>query len=125
LIRTSIPSGYDFEDEYGYVRAVRVGDMVFVSGTTARAGALGGDAYAQTTAAIDLIAAALSEGGAELRHVVRTVVYVLDLADTPRVARAHREAFGASPPASTLVQVSALTPVGARVEVEATAVVHD
>jgi enamine deaminase RidA (YjgF/YER057c/UK114 family) len=60
-----------------------------------------------------------------MHHVVRTVVYVLDLADTEHVARAHSEAFYQIRPASTLVQVSALTPASARVEIEAMAVIHD
>jgi enamine deaminase RidA (YjgF/YER057c/UK114 family) len=124
-IRKNVPSGYPFEDSYGYARAVRVGDFVFVSGTTARSPLLEGDAYAQMTGAIKTIAAALDEAGAALRHVVRTVVYVVDMADVDHVARAHREAFGDSRPASTLVQVAALTPANARVEVEVTAMVHD
>jgi enamine deaminase RidA (YjgF/YER057c/UK114 family) len=125
LTRTNFSSGYPFEDVYGYSRAVRVGDQVFVSGTTARAHHLEGDAYQQMIAAIATVAAALGEAGAELRHVVRTVVYVVDLADIHAVARAHKEAFGESRPASTLVQVAALTPATARVEVEVTAVVRD
>lgn len=125
MLRTNFSSGYPFEDTYGYARAVRVGDQVFVSGTTARAPHLDGDAYQQMMAAIATVAAALGEAGAELRHVVRTIVYVLDLADVPHVARAHQETFGASRPASTLVQVAALTPVSARVEIEVTAVIHD
>jgi enamine deaminase RidA (YjgF/YER057c/UK114 family) len=125
LTRTNISSGYPFEDTYGYSRAVRVGDQVFVSGTTARAPHLDGDAYRQMTGAIATVVAALGEAGAELRHVVRTVIYVIDMADVADVARAHREAFGASRPASTLVQVAALTPASARIEIEVTAVVHD
>ena len=125
LTRKNIASGYPFEDTYGYARAVRVGDFVFVSGTTARSASLDGDAYVQMTGAIKTIAAALNEANAELRHVVRTVVYVVDMADADHVARAHREAFGEQRPASTLVQVAALTPAKAVVEVEATAVVHD
>ena len=125
MIRTNISSGYPFEDTYGYARAVRVGDHVFVSGTTARPPHLERDAYGQMTDAIATVAAALGEAGAELRHVVRTVVYILDMADTHHVARAHREAFGESPPASTLVQVAALTPASALVEIEVTAIVHD
>jgi enamine deaminase RidA (YjgF/YER057c/UK114 family) len=125
LIRTNFSSGYPFEDTYGYSRAVRVGNQIFVSGTTARAHHLKGDAYAQMIAAIATIAAALGEAGAELRHVVRTVVYVLDLADAHLVARAHEETFGRSRPASTLVQVAALTPAAARVEIEVTAVISD
>lgn len=118
-------SGYPFEDSYGYARAVRVGDHVFVSGTTARPPALEGDTYVQMLGAIATVAEALAEAGAELRHVVRTVVYVLDMADAHHIARAHRETFGATRPASTLVQVAALTPAQALVEIEATAIVHD
>jgi enamine deaminase RidA (YjgF/YER057c/UK114 family) len=125
LTRTSFSSGYPFEDAYGYSRAVRVGNQIFVSGTTARAHHLDSDAYGQMIAAIATVAAALGEAGAELRHVVRTVVYVLDMADIPQVARAHEETFGQSRPASTLVQVAALTPGSARVEIEVTAIIHD
>lgn len=125
MIRTSISSGYPFEDEYGYARAVRVGDQVFVSGTTARSPHLDGDAHTQMTDAIATVAAVLAEAGAGLRHVVRTVVYILDMADAHHVARAHRETFGGSRPASTLVQVAALTPASALVEIEVTAIVHD
>ena len=123
--RRTVRSGYAFEDAYGYARAVRVGDQVFVSGTTARGAGLDADAEHQTEAAIAIVEAALREAGAELRHVVRTVIYVVDLADTERVARAHRAAFGTVPPASTLVQVAALTPAAARVEIEVTAIVQD
>jgi enamine deaminase RidA (YjgF/YER057c/UK114 family) len=125
VIRTSYSSGYPFEDEYGYARAVRVGNQVFVSGTTARGHHLDGDAYTQMMAAIATVALALGEAGAELRHVVRTVMYVLDMADVHQIARAHEETFGASRPASTLVQVAALTPATARVEIEVTAIIHD
>jgi enamine deaminase RidA (YjgF/YER057c/UK114 family) len=125
LIRKNITSGYPFEDSYGYARAVRVGDHVFVSGTTARAPALEGDAYMQMSGAIAIVAEALAQAGAELRHVVRTIVYVVDMADAQHVAHAHRETFGAARPASTLVQVAALTPAQARVEIEVTAIVHD
>jgi enamine deaminase RidA (YjgF/YER057c/UK114 family) len=125
LTRTDISSGYPFEDTYGYSRAVRVGDQVFVSGTTARPPHLDGNAYEQMTGAVATVVAALGEAGAELRHVVRTVIYVIDMADVPHIARAHREAFGAFRPASTLVQVAALTPASARIEIEVTAVVHD
>jgi enamine deaminase RidA (YjgF/YER057c/UK114 family) len=125
LTRTNISSGYPFEDTYGYSRAVRIGDQVFVSGTTARAPHLDGDAYAQMTGAIATVVAALGEAGAELRHVVRTVIYVVDMADVPQIAPAHQEAFGAVRPASTLVQVVALTPASARIEIEVTAVMRD
>jgi enamine deaminase RidA (YjgF/YER057c/UK114 family) len=125
LIRTTISSGYPFEDTYGYTRAVRVGHYVFVSGTTARAPHLEGNAYEQMIAAIATVGTALGEVGAELRHVVRTVVYAVDLADTDQIAQAHRESFSSSRPASTLVQVVALTPASALVEIEVTAIIHD
>ena len=125
MTRTNFSSGYPFEDAYGYARAVRVGSQVFVSGTTARGQHLDGDAYTQMMAAIATVAVALAGAGAELRHVVRTVVYVLDMADVDQIARAHHETFGATRPASTLVQVAGLTPASARAEIEVTAVIHD
>ena len=100
LTRQNISSGYAFEDSYGYSRAVRVGNQVFVSGTTARPPQLDGDAYLQARAALALIADALAETGAGMRHVVRTVVYVIDMADTEHVARAHSEAFDSVRPAA-------------------------
>jgi enamine deaminase RidA (YjgF/YER057c/UK114 family) len=125
VTRQTVSSGYPFEDTYGYARAVRVGDQVFVSGTTARPPHLDGDAYTQLTGAIETVATALKAAGAELRHVVRTVIYVVDMADAHHVARAHQETFGSSPPASTLVQVAGLTPAAARIEIEVTAIIHD
>jgi len=96
-----------------------------LSGTTARPPELGGDAYVQAKAALEIIADALAKTGAGMRHVVRTVVYVMDMADTPHIARAHSEAFHQIRPASTLVQVSALAPASARVEIEVTAIICD
>lgn len=125
MIRRNIGSGYPFEDAYGYSRAVRVGDQVLVSGTTARGTALDGDAHVQARAILALIEAALAEAGPQLRHVVRTIVYVTDLASQDAVTRAHGEVFGATRPASTLVQVVALTPDAACVEIEATAIIAD
>ena len=121
MARLSVFSGYPFEDQYGYARAVRVGSTVWVSGTTARGEDLEGDALAQARGSLKIIASALAEAGAVLDDVVRTVVYVTDMADTPLIARAHSEAFERARPASTLVQVAALTPARARVEFEVTA----
>jgi enamine deaminase RidA (YjgF/YER057c/UK114 family) len=123
--RLNISSDYPFEETYGYARAVRVGNQVFVSGTTARGADLDRDAFGQAASAIGLVAEALRQAGAELRHVVRTVVYVTDMADTDAMARAHGEAFGAIRPASTLVKVAGLTPEAARVEIEVTAIIYD
>lgn len=124
-MRANVTSGYPYEESFGYSRAVRVGNQVYVSGTTARGEALGGDAYVQTNAAIALIRDALADAGAELRHVVRTVVYVRDLADLPAIARAHAEAFGDVRPANTLVGETRMVPEEALVEIEATAIVHE
>ena len=125
MTRRTIGSGSAVEESYGYSRAVRVGDHVYVSGTTARGAALEGDAYVQARAILNLIEAALGEAGAQMRHVVRTVVYVTDIACQDQIATAHGESFGSIRPASTLVQVVALTPITARVEMEVTAVVTD
>ncbi len=123
LSRTNIGSHNPFEDVYGYSRAMRVGDHVFVSGTTARPEDLGADAYIQAKSALGIIATAMAELGASFADVVRTSVFIVDMADIDLVTRAHAEAFGAIRPASTLLQVAALTPAQARVEIEITAIV--
>jgi enamine deaminase RidA (YjgF/YER057c/UK114 family) len=122
-MRENISSSYPFEDTYGYSRAVRVGQQVFVSGTTARQPQLNGDAYEQACAALSIISDALARTGAHLRDVVRTVVYVRSLEDVHLIARAHSEVFGHIRPASTVVQVAGLTPTQALVELEVTAVI--
>jgi enamine deaminase RidA (YjgF/YER057c/UK114 family) len=115
--RVIIRSGGPFEDVYGYSRAVRAGDHVHVSGTTARDADLDGDAYHQARAALLIIAAALEEAGASVADVVRTVTYVTDVEDAMLVAKAHREIFAEIRPAATLIQVAALMG-GERVKVE-------
>lgn len=125
MARRNIGSGYPFEDAYGYSRAVRCGNQVFVSGTTARGPALDRDVYGQAESILGLIREALAEAGAEMRHVVRTVVYVADMADRDEVARVHQNVFGQIRPASTLVQVTAFTLPQARIEIEVTAIVAD
>jgi enamine deaminase RidA (YjgF/YER057c/UK114 family) len=122
--KLTISSGYPFEDIFGYARAVRVGDHVFVSGTTAREADLEGDAHHQACCALEIIADALAQAGSGLHQVVRTVVYITDRADIDAVARAHGKAFAAVRPASTLVMVAGLTPASARVEIEATAIIQ-
>lgn len=121
MARQTIVSEYEYEETYGYARAVRVGAMVFVSGTTARPPHLDGDAFMQAEAIIAIVRAALAEAGAGLEHVVRTVAYCVDIADAPLIARAHAAAFGAVRPASTLVQVAGLVDPRMRVEIEVTA----
>jgi len=125
--RQNIGSGTPWEDIAGYSRAVRIGDQVFVSGTTAHdeLGNLqcGQDAYAQTTYILRKIATALEHAGGSLEDVVRTRVYVVRLEDWRAVARAHGAVFGHIRPANTLVQVAGLVD-GPLVEIEADAVIQ-
>ena len=121
--RTNVASGGPFEDVYGYCRAVRVGDHIHVSGTTARDPHLDGtDAYEQATRALSIIEQALTDAGSSLGAVVRTVTYLTDIADLDLVARAHRERFGEVRPAATAVQVAGLVDPRMRVEIEAYAI---
>jgi enamine deaminase RidA (YjgF/YER057c/UK114 family) len=121
--RQTFPSGGNYEDVYGYSRAVRVGPHVHVAGTCARGDDLDGDTYVQAAAALRIIAGALREAGASAHDVVRTVAYVTDIADADLVARAHREMFDDVRPAATMVAVSALLDPRMRVEIEAYAIV--
>jgi len=105
--RASIGTGTHWEALAGYARAVRVGERILVSGTTATGpeGVVGaGDSAAQARCIIDIIEAAISQLGGTLRDVVRTRVYVRNIADWEAVARVHGERFGAIRPANTLVQ---------------------
>jgi enamine deaminase RidA (YjgF/YER057c/UK114 family) len=126
--RQNIDSGTSWEAIAGYSRAVRVGDQVFVSGTTAHDanGELhgGDDAYTQAVYVLKKIDVALAQVGASLDDVVRTRVYVVHLDDWREVARAHGEVFGAIRPANTLVQVAGLVEGGPLVEIEADAIIQ-
>ena len=117
--RHNISSGGAYESIFGYSRAVRVGTDVHVSGTCAPAGHEQSDAYTQTRAALAIIEKALANAGASLAHVVRTVVYVRDIADAEAVERGHLESFDAIRPASTLVQVTSMLRPWQKVEIEA------
>lgn len=117
--RTNISSGGAYEDIFGYSRAVRAGDDIHVSGTCAPATHEHSDAYEQARAAMATIEKALADAGGALRHVVRTVVYLREIADADLVARAHREVFGEVRPASTLVQVTSMLRPWQKVEIEA------
>jgi len=124
--RQNISSGTVWETLAGYSRAVRLGDLIAVSGTTAtdeNGHIVGqGDPYAQTAFILRKIERALREAGASLEDVVRTRIFVTNVAQWEAVARAHAEFFGEIRPANTLVEVSALIGEGYLVEIEADAV---
>ena len=124
MARQNISSGTPWEALAGYSRAVRVGDYVYVAGTTAsdeQGNALGDDTYTQTRHALDKVRWALEEVGARIEDVVRTRVYVSDIENWEPAARAHGEVFGAIRPANTLVEARLVA--GRLVEIEAEAIV--
>ena len=126
--RQNISSGTIWESIAGYSRAVRIGNTIYVSGTTATddAGKLVGanDPYAQTTFIILKIEHALKQGGASLQDVVRTRLYITSPDLWEPVSKAHGEFFSTIRPANTLVAVAALIGDGYLVEMEADAVIQ-
>lgn len=125
-MRRTVGTGSPWEGVVGYSRAVRVGDVVHVAGTTAmRDGKIvaPGDAYAQAKVALEIIVAALAECGATSADVVRTRIYVTDIGVWEEVGRAHGEVFAEVRPASTMVQVAALIDPDLLVEIEAEAII--
>ena len=124
MSRQNISSGAKWEDIVGYSRAVRIGNTVEVSGTTATSnGQLQGkgDIYVQTKVALEIILESIDKAGATANDVIRTRIFVSDISQWEQVGKAHGEVFGTVKPATSMLQVVMIDPE-ILVEIEATAV---
>lgn len=126
--RQNVSSGAVWEDIVGYSRAVRIGNVIEVAGTTAVENdqvVARGDAYEQTRFILRKIERALEEAGARIQDVVRTRMYVTDISQWEAIGRAHGEVFRTVKPASTMIEVKALIDPELLVEIEVTAIVSE
>lgn len=120
-----VNSGAPWEAQVGYCRAIRVGDQIYISGTApvdAQGQVVSLDGYAQAKRCLEIIQKALQELGTDTHAVVRTRMFVTDVAQWEMFSRAHQEFFGTHPPATTMVQVSALIDPAMLIEIEADAI---
>jgi isochorismate pyruvate lyase len=122
-------TGSTWEPKVGYCRAIRAGNLVFVSGTApvAEGGGIAapGDPYGQARRCLEIVSAALRAVGADVADVVRTRMFVADASRWEEIGRAHAEVFGAFPPATAMIEVKGFVDPAMLVEIEADAVVTE